>query len=90
MASKSKTMKKAVSKEDLKRLMKEKQASKDNKTKVTHPLAKYVQCFIIITMIIATIGKIVTPVHGFTLDCACWCLQHVLYDIYICFGSELF
>ncbi|XP_052698303.1 zinc finger protein 830-like [Crassostrea angulata] len=41
MASKSKTMKKAVSKEDLKRLMKEKQASKDNKTKVTHPLAKY-------------------------------------------------
>lgn len=57
MASKSKTMKKAVSKEDLKRLMKEKQASKDNKTKVTHPLAKYVQCFIIITMIIATIGR---------------------------------
>lgn len=56
MASKSKTTKKAVSKEDLKRLMKEKQASKDNKTKVTHPLAKYVQCFIIITMIIATIG----------------------------------
>lgn len=71
MASKSKTMKKAVSKEDLKRLMKEKQASKDNKTKVTHPLAKYVQCFIIITMIIATIansiGKIVTPVHGLCL-----------------------
>lgn len=67
MASKSKTMKKAVSKEDLKRLMKEKQASKDNKTKVTHPLAKYVQCFIIITMIIATIGKIVTPVHGLSL-----------------------
>lgn len=64
MASKSKTMKKAVSKEDLKRLMKEKQASKDNKTKVTHPLAKYVQCFIIITMII---GKIVTPVHGLCL-----------------------
>lgn len=64
MASKSKTMKKAVSKEDLKRLMKEKQASKDNKTKVTHPLAKYVQCFI---MIIATIGKIVTPVHGLCL-----------------------
>lgn len=67
MASKSKTMKKAVSKEDLKRLMKEKQASKDNKTKVTHPLAKYVQCFIIIIMIIATIGKIVTPVHGLCL-----------------------
>ncbi|XP_022329781.2 zinc finger protein 830-like [Crassostrea virginica] len=41
MASKSKILKKAVSKEDLKRLMREKQASKDNKSKVNHPLAKY-------------------------------------------------
>lgn len=40
MASKSKNLKKAVSKEDLKRLMREKQASKDNKSKVNHPLAK--------------------------------------------------
>ncbi|XP_056020807.1 zinc finger protein 830-like [Ostrea edulis] len=42
MASKSKNAKKAVSKEDLRRLMKQKQAStKDTKSRVNHPLAKY-------------------------------------------------
>lgn len=70
MASKSKNMKKAVSKEDLKRLMKEKQASKDNKTKVTHPLAKYAQYFILVTMQIATIGKSSTGAW----TCVCLCL----------------
>lgn len=44
MASKSKNAKKAVSKEDLRRLMKQKQAStKDTKSRVNHPLAKLVK-----------------------------------------------
>lgn len=86
MASKSRNVKKAVSKEDLKRLMKEKQASKDNKTKVTHPLAKYVQYFILITMQIATIGKRVTPVRRLVPVY----VYSTCYMFYICLGSELF
>lgn len=85
MASKSKNMKKAVSKEDLKRLMKEKQASKDNKTKVTHPLAKYAQYFILVIMQIATIGKL----HRCVDLCLFMFIARVI-CIKKCLGSELF